>query len=476
MTDTWAFPLDFCMLGGGLLAATFLRAHVKLLQRLLVPNNIVAGFICLLLGREFVGLIDLPAERLGAYVYHLLAITFIAMGLRRTPGSRSRAVMATGFILSIGYGVQVVIGMTVALVFSLLFVPGLFPTFGYFLMLGFGQGPGQAYSLGTSWESLGFEDAGSIGLTFAAIGYLWASLLGVAIVYRALNRAGRGAAEGISEPERRGLMGRNDTLPEAGRLTTAPGAIDAFSFHLAFVGGVYLFTFGVLKAVEFLLFAGGQTDWALQLVSLVWGLHFIFATLNALLLRMAMDRFGWGHVLDTGLLTRIAGSGLDFMVCAAIAALSLSVFRQYMGPILVMTTLGGIGTALFTRHAVRVAAMSHPIERLASLYGTLTGTLSTGLTLARIPDPHFRTPAPQDLVLGCGLAFPLGAPYLFSFLIPLMGRDQPHPMLYQVGTLALVLVYTAALYAVFRKYLAPAFPSEPADSSSSPGNPRNNTS
>ena len=45
--------------------------------------------------------------------------------------------------------------------------------------LGFVLGPGQAYAIGQGWESLGFEGAGTLGLTFAAVGFLWAYFGGV---------------------------------------------------------------------------------------------------------------------------------------------------------------------------------------------------------------------------------------------------------------------------------------------------------
>nr|HPG85734.1 sodium:glutamate symporter [Spirochaetales bacterium] len=44
------------------------------------------------------------------------------------------------------------------------------------------MGPGQAYAIGKGWEGMGFEGAGSEGLTMAALGYLWACVVGVALV------------------------------------------------------------------------------------------------------------------------------------------------------------------------------------------------------------------------------------------------------------------------------------------------------
>jgi glutamate:Na+ symporter, ESS family len=76
------FFLDFAWIGVLLVAATYLRRHVKLFQVYLLPNNLIAGFLGLAAGMNGLEFINLTTDRLGAYVYHLLALMFIAIGLR----------------------------------------------------------------------------------------------------------------------------------------------------------------------------------------------------------------------------------------------------------------------------------------------------------------------------------------------------------------------------------------------------------
>ena len=40
--------------------------------------------------------------------------------------------------------------------------------------LGFNEGPGQALSFGKVWEGIGYENAATIGATFATIGFFFA--------------------------------------------------------------------------------------------------------------------------------------------------------------------------------------------------------------------------------------------------------------------------------------------------------------
>ncbi|MCK5817121.1 MAG: hypothetical protein KAH15_03875, partial [Candidatus Marinimicrobia bacterium] len=87
--------LDFAYLSFFLVLGTMLRRYVPFFRKFLIPNNIIAGFLALILGPQILGaiwravglpgfaVIPLDGARLGIYVYHLLAITFISMGLRK---------------------------------------------------------------------------------------------------------------------------------------------------------------------------------------------------------------------------------------------------------------------------------------------------------------------------------------------------------------------------------------------------------
>lgn len=82
------FFLDFAWLGLLLVAGTYLRYKLKIFQNYLIPANLIAGVLGLILGANVLGWIDLTSDRLGTYVYHLLALLFIALSLR-TPQKKS---------------------------------------------------------------------------------------------------------------------------------------------------------------------------------------------------------------------------------------------------------------------------------------------------------------------------------------------------------------------------------------------------
>ena len=51
-------------------------------------------------------------------------------------------------------------------------------------------------------------------------------------------------------------------------------------------------------------------------------------------------------------------------------------------------------------------------EAFLSMFGMLTGTISSGILLVREIDPELKTPAANNLVSGSGVAIAFGAPIL----------------------------------------------------------------
>ena len=161
-----------------LLIGVLLRSKVPLLQRFLFPSCLIGGVSGLIL--RHTGIIPIDAKILETYAYHFFNISFISVGLtagktNSTQPSRTReyAKGAAWMALVQGacFGLQASLS---GLLFILLGFVGyqLFPTFGFLVPLGFEEGPGQALSVGKVWEGFGFANAGTIGLTFAAI-ILW---------------------------------------------------------------------------------------------------------------------------------------------------------------------------------------------------------------------------------------------------------------------------------------------------------------
>ncbi|GMQ80693.1 MAG: hypothetical protein BMS9Abin05_0121 [Rhodothermia bacterium] len=422
--ESWTIPasigdlfLDFALLSILLIGGSIARRYVPVFRRFLIPNSLLAGFIGLLIGPEVFSIVTFSLERMGAYVYHLLALTFIGVGLQSSSRKIKYSVVNLGFMQVSVMLIQGLIGLSVALLAMLLFLPELVPAIGLLLPLGFAMGPGIAFSIGNAWSAFGFEDAASVGLGIAAIGFLFAYVSGVMIINRTLmareSSDTEGHSDGLSSSMMKGIRDAEDR-PVGATLTFFSGAIEPLTVHLALIGLVYALTYAFTAGLEQILVAGGLD----QEVPIVWSFHFIFANLIALGIRHLIDFAGAGHLLDAGMMRRLTGSLADFLITASIAAISLRIAWTYAGPVLVMSILGAWITYLFLKWSSQKVFTKYRFERFIGIYAQMTGTISSGLALIRVTDPEYRSPVAEDLVLSSGMALAFGFPLLILINMP----------------------------------------------------------
>lgn len=444
MSSEWTYVIDLTLLSLFLGLALYIKRTVKFFQKFLVPTSIIAGFIGMILGPDILKIVDLNGDRLGNIIYHLMAVGFIALALKERPRDKSKAVVNTGFFIVSTYIVQGIIGFALSLLLFYTVFPDLFPPFGLLLPLGYGQGPGQAYSIGRQWEALGFSHGGNIGLSIAALGFIWACLGGVTLM-NYLVKKGKMKVSDNSGGSSREFIHEVDTPDDM----PVGDSIDRISIQLFMIGIVYLVTYLTLKAVSTVLLNFGTFGQTLS--QLLWGFNFIIGSLYAILLRIILDCFKKRNILvrnypNNFLLQRISGGSFDFMVTAAIAAISLKILKEYLVPTIIISTAGGIVTILYVVILSKKVYKKDVLENLLALYGMLTGTISTGMALLREVDPNFRTQASQNLVLGSGIGLLVGFPLMIILNIPIVGFINNRPVMYAL-TLGALVIYLAVVFA-----------------------------
>jgi len=464
MDFSWKFVIDAGLISIALVFATFLRSKITFLQKFLVPNALTAGFLLLPIYNYLLPSIGYATNRLGDLVYHLLNISFISMSLRSSPpkikGSRSNGgVLGMSAVILFGYASQAILG----LLLTLFFLPNIHPAFGLHLPLGFALGPGQAYAIGKGWESMGFEGGASVGLTFAAIGYLWACFGGMLLIHKGIRKGWMKSDQLTAMSDKAmltGIIPREAEKPIGGRLTTDSEAIDSFSYHAALVVFVYFLSFLFLKGLTFVLGFAGKTG--MELATNLWGINFIFSAIIAIIIRKIIDALKLGYVLDDNSLTRISGVAVDYMVAGALAAISLVFVGKYWFPILLMSTLCGFMVYYTIPWVCSRIFRDFRFERMLMLYGISTGTLSTGLALLRVMDPEFRTKVSSDYMLSAGLTFVMALPFILAINLPARaytsGSMQPFWIFIIIA--AAYLVFVAVVYWILARKRRFAMPGD----------------
>ncbi len=436
MNMEWDYILDFTLLSLLLGLGTFLKRKCLFFQKYLIPNAMIAGFIGLILGPDLLKIISLNSERLGEIVYHLMAIGFISLTLKDRERKKNKEIQNTGILIVSTYLIQGIIGFSLSLLLAYTIFPKLFPAMGLLLPLGFGQGPGQAYSIGRQWESLGFIHGGNVGLSIATSGFLWACLGGIPLLNFLIKKAHMTPLDSGGEKVQKIMY-----EPDAPGDIPLSESIDKISIQLFLIGIVYLLTYLLLKGASFLLTPLGTFGQTLS--QLLWGFHFIIGSLIALLLRIIFDFCKKKKIMvrnypNNYLLQRISGASFDYMIVASIAAISIPVLKEYLVPILLITTIGGFLTMFFLTYLCKKLYNGYVLENILALYGMLTGTISTGMALLREVDPGFESGVAENLVLGSGVGLFFGFPLMMILNIPIFGYLTNQPIMYFYTLLALI--------------------------------------
>ena len=407
----WNIITQLGLIAGAILVANMLRTRVRAIRQAMMPVAVMAGFLLLIL--KYTGVIRIDGEIMEILVYHGIALGFIAMSLRvpdKTANRKDQAALKSGAIIVSTYMVQAITGLTITMLLGFTLMPGLFKAAGILLPMGYGQGPGQANNVGTSYQNLGFAGGRSFGLAVAAAGYLCACIVGV-ILLNVL--AKRGSVSGTKK-ENDDHLGV-DFFQDKNELPVSD-SIDRLSVQLAMVLVTYAATFfttwGLTSGLSAISEGLGKT-----LNTLLWGFNFIIGSALAVLLRALLE---WGRksglivrqYQNNYLLNRISGFFFDIMIVAGISSINIEDLSGLWLPFVLICAAGGLFTWLFLKTVCKWAYPGYYYEGLISMYGMMTGTISSGILLLREIDSDLSTPAANNLVSGSSVGIVLGAPVL----------------------------------------------------------------
>ena len=438
----WTPVIQLGYISVALLAAYALCRVIPAIRKSMVPAAVIAGFV--LLALKLVGAVTIDATFMETLTYHGIAIGFIALTLRvpeKSDNNGSLTGLKSGAIVVSTYMVQGFVGLGITILLALTIMPDLFPASGILLPMGYGQGPGQANNIGTSYESLGFEGGRSFGVAIAAAGYLCACIVGV-IYINYLARKGKISAQDPKFVS--GSLSVKDFETE-GEVPVSE-SIDRLSIQVVLVLVVYLITFLVIRGVTAAL-AAAAPGVANTLGPLLWGFNFIFGSGFAILMRVALKALRSRRLMtqqyqNNYLLSRISGFAFDVMIVSAISTIEAADLRGLWLPFALLAVAGAAFTLIHLRFVCKRAYPGYYYEGLVSMYGMMTGTISSGVLLLREIDPLMKTPAANNLVLGSSFGIILGAPILI--LVGLASRSMAMAAL----CMGICAVYYCAMVAI----------------------------
>lgn len=408
-TELWRPIIIIGIIAAITLLANILRSKISFIKKTYIPTAVLAGFILLLL--RSLGIVNIKQDFLELITYHGIAIGFIAMSLRVKSQKNTdsyRVAIKSGALIVSTYLVQAITGILIALLVMFIFMPDFFPASGVLLAMGFGQGPGQANNVGSTYESLGFIGGQSYGLAIAASGFLVACTVGVFF----LNRRKQKVVEYTDETSNNSEL---DIFQDKDEIPIAQ-SIDKLSIQVALIVFVYLLTFAFLTGVAKLLtlISPGLAN---TLSPILWGFNFIFASaiasgVAAIISFLRKKKIMKRQYQNNYLLNRISGLAFDVMIVAGIASINFSDISKLWLPFTLTVVIGTIVTFLYLKFMSNRIYKGYENEGFLSMFGMLTGTISSGVLLVREIDPEYKTPAANNLVTGSGAAIIFGIPML----------------------------------------------------------------
>ena len=392
--------LDYCLISILLLLAHLLRSSSWLLQRIYLPTSIIAGFLGLLGGDQFLGVLPFHQQEDGtaafaAYPSVLVSLLFATLFM----GGRKESVPVRDVLRRAGdtffYNTASEVGQyALALLFGVVVLaqlfPGLHPGFSLLLPAGFAGGHGTVTAMAHVFEENGWPNALTIGYTFATVGILSGIVGGMLLVNlgtrRGWTRLVR-TADQLPESLRKGFVPEGERR-SIGKETVSPIALDPLAWHIALV----LAAFGVAY------FADQQIRSTFDNLTLP---VFALALLAGALLQKTLDMVRLGGYVDRSLMERIGSTLSDYLVAFGVASINVLVVVKHWVPLAILCVLGiAYSAGLFWLVGRRIFH-DFWFERSIFVYGWNTGVVAIGIALLRVVDPRLQSRTLEDF----GLAY-----------------------------------------------------------------------
>lgn len=377
-----------------LLIGVFLRAKVNFLQKFLVPACMIGGVIgALILNTTGVPGVDVDSYK--QLAYHLFTLSFICLGLRgmgdpsdccadnsNMTKEMLRGSMWQGLIFYVSFCAQILIATFALYIINFVTGHNYFEAIGFLAGQGFTSGPGTALSSGLLWEKYGHFQMADLGLAFAGMGFIAAFAIGIPLVRWGLQRRlNTFPLEGVTEEIETGLLNK-DNQSIGSKQTTQSANVDSLAFHIALVLATWFIAHFITELIA--------TNVSENIGGTLWGFLFFVGMLVGMGLRKVIKAMGYEHLIDSGTMTRITGLMVEFLLLCTLVSITFALLAAFWIPIVVISVVLCVFSLWFSLYFGRRIAC-YSFERTVMLYGTITGTIPTGLLLLRMVDNSFKT-------------------------------------------------------------------------------------
>ena len=372
--------MDVGLISVLLIVGTFMRRHFRWFRNLLIPAPITAGLLGLLLGPEVLGIMPF-SDALGDYSTLLIAVVFASMPYSMSFASRDISKAKNMW----SYSAAMFLGQWgIFVLFGVLVLAPLFGTddwFGMMLPVGFVGGFGTAAAVGGALDSIGIEEAASLGFTAATVGTLAAIVGGIIFANWGI-KTGRTSTlpEKLPWELRSGEITKKSKQPSIGNATTNPSSIEPLALHAGFIAVTVTIAYIIQQFVQSQFESVSIPLFALAFVVGIGG-------------RIFLNVIKRPEYLDPTTVKSISGASTDFLIAFGVASIVPAAVASYWIPLLILFVLGVVYCTLFFFVASPIFFGEKWLERGIFGWGWATAAVATGIALLKIVDPELKSGA-----------------------------------------------------------------------------------
>jgi ESS family glutamate:Na+ symporter len=392
------FLLTVFLLGAG----AWLGQSSRALTRLRIPPSLYTGMALLLFFTV------LPAAKDGLFFAHLkslpsefIALVFACFFLRKSEHETRARHGLLHVTAQMSYVWVAVMGQVLlALIATLFIIKPLwnFPlAFAALLETGFAGGHGTAVAMGPLLVQNGIEAGLELGLASATIGLVCGIAGGIFFARRMTNLSG-------------------PTAPQQSETDSARLDLNSLLVSLALIAAAY--GVGVLikgiveqEVLPRVALAESLKNFSLPL--------FAYTLVGGITVKLICRFSGQERHIDNDAIMLLGDFFLEVLIFAGIAIIDVRLLATGLIPLLILAALGFAWNLYCFLHLRKhMLPMQYGQELALMNFGMLNGTSAIGLMLAKMVDPHFKTPAVRVFAESSALTQPFIAGGLLTLLTP----------------------------------------------------------
>ena len=429
-----------------LLLSVYIKQKVKFLQKLYLPESIIAGAIALLLGGEILGKIALQFDSTssivngifpaamqqiwlqcpGVFINVVFASLFLGENIPSPQDIWRKASPQVAFGQSLAWG-QYVFGIIIV---SFILIPlfDIDPLAATLIEIGFEGGHGTAAGMAGVLDKLGFPEGGSIALGLATVGIITGIIGGTWLIQW-------GEKQGHVRQNRiETLLLEIPTVDSKNTSVLANLGIDVLSFNCGFTAVAIAFGWLILKGLFWL----ETVSWGKNGLELVNAVPlFPMALIGGIILQVIATKLGIERLIDRQIQERIGGVAIDLVIVTAIAGIDLTILGNNLEVFIVLSLVGIIWNIFaFVVIAPRIIPV-HWFERGIGDMGQSMGVTATGILLIRMVDPDNQTAAFESFAYKQLFFEPIVGGGLFTAAAPVL--------IVQFGSMSVLLLTSILL-------------------------------